>query len=285
MKVFLRASAVVMSLLVGVSGLRADDDISPAVKEVTEAFHREAEAIDLDATAELAKIRAQTAERLQTIQDRLCREAKLDEAVAVRDRIRVINGKSPPCPTPASVETALPADAHEISQTHDLVVAAHEKKTVERIVEAGRKAAAPLERKMKELCREEKLDEALTLRNVIRQMTSVVREVLPDPGYLAQHGTQDIDKVFYFEVVGSVSGSLYGTDIYTNDSALATAAVHSGALSVGEKGIVKVTVLPGRQEYESSTRCGITSNRYGPWSLSYKIERARGVVKLMAKPQ
>lgn len=161
MKAFLRASAVALSLIVWPAGLRAADDITPAVKEVTEAFHREAEAIDLDAMAELAKIRAQTAERLQAIQDRLCREAKLDEAVAVRDRIRAITGKSPPCPAPAGVETALPSDAQEISQAHDLVVAAHEKKTVERIVEAGRKAAAPLERKMKELCREEKLDEAL----------------------------------------------------------------------------------------------------------------------------
>lgn len=285
MRSLLPFATVVFVLFLGTAGLKADDSaIGPAIKEVSQAFQHEADAIALNAQAELEKLKAETVGRLQAIQDRLCREAKLDEAVAVRDRIRVINGKLAPCPAPPGGETALPPDAQEISQTHDTLVAALEKRTEERILAAGRTASAPLERLMKELCREEKLDDALVVREAIRRMTSVVRDVQRDPGHLPAGAT--VGQILYFELVGHpTAGSLYGTDIYTNDSTLAVAAVHAGLLAAGERGIVKVTVLPGQESYTSSTRCGITSNSFGNWSLSYKIERPWGIVSGAAKPR
>lgn len=281
MKVFLRAATVVAALLVGLPLSPAADDDLPAVREVTVSFEREAEAILLNSDAELAKLQAQTNDRLKTIQDRLCREAKLDEAVAVRNRMRAIEGKDPAYVSPVGAEPALPSDAVEIADAHDRNVAELEKRTTELIVEAGKRNAAPLERLLKEYCRDAKLDEALALRTIIQQMTSVIRDVSPDPGRL-NITEADIGRVLYFELTGDTQGSLYGTDIYTSDSRPATAAVHAGLLRVGESGIVKITVLPGQPQYETTHRNGVTSSSYGQWSLSYKIERARGIVKRSA---
>lgn len=278
MKVFFCLASIMAAMLVGMPAMSAAEDDSPAVKEVTATFEREAEAILLSSDVERAKLQAQTNDRLKMIQDRLCREAKLDEAVAVRNRIRTVEGNPPAYVSPVGAEPTLPSDAVEIADAHDRNVAELEKRTTERIVEAGKRNAAPLERLMKEYCRDAKLDEALAMRNVIQQMTSVIRDVSPDPGRLNIAET-DIGKVFYFELTGDLQGSLYGTDIYTSDSRPATAAVHAGLLRVGETGVVKVTVLPGQPQYETSHRHGYTSSSYGQWSLSYKIEKARGIVK------
>jgi tetratricopeptide (TPR) repeat protein len=92
--------------------------------------------------------------------------------------------------------------------------------------------------------------------------------------YRGQNG-----KVLYFEVTGRNNGSLWGTNVYTDDSDLATASVHAGALQAGETGAVRVTILPGYKRYVGSTRNGVTSeswdnsnNDYG----SFRVEKGRG---------
>jgi hypothetical protein len=55
---------------------------------------------------------------------------------------------------------------------------------------------------------------------------------------------------------------------------LSAAAVHAGVLKAGEKGTVKVTILPGQTGYQGTTRNGITSSPYGQWGSSYRVERA-----------
>src|SRR5262249_55050908 len=65
--------------------------------------------------------------------------------------------------------------------------------------------------------------------------------VLPDPGTAQSLGSK-LGAVFFFRVTGTPTGSLWGTDVYTNDSAIAKAAVHAGLLKVGETGVVKVTI-------------------------------------------
>jgi len=61
-----------------------------------------------------------------------------------------------------------------------------------------------------------------------------MHNVLPDPGTLLRF--QETGKTLYFEVVGSGQGTVWGSDFYTADSHLATAAVHAGALEQGEQG-------------------------------------------------
>jgi hypothetical protein len=264
--------------LVGLAAGFAADEPSRAVEEITTAFEREAAAVQLETAEELSKAKLEAIERLQKIQDRLCRDAKLDEAVAVRDRIRKLTGTNPP-----ATECALPADAAEIAHAFEVRAAALERKAIERVEDAGRRAAAPLERLLSQLCREEKLDEAMEVRNIVRRLTGVITDVRPDPGYLSAQAS-DHGKVWYFEVTGAHSGSIYGTDVYTSDSSLATAAVHSNVLKVGEKGIVRVTILPGQSHYVSSWRNGITSSAYGQWHTSFKVERAYGIVRSTLKP-
>jgi hypothetical protein len=80
-----------------------------------------------------------------------------------------------------------------------------------------------------------------------------------------------IGQTFYFRVRGQEVGSVWGTEVYTGDSALAAAAVHAGAVELGETSVVKVTVVEPLQKYHGSTRNGITSYSYGPYNTAYRV--------------
>jgi hypothetical protein len=71
---------------------------------------------------------------------------------------------------------------------------------------------------------------------------------------------------------GSI-GSLWGTDVYTNDSSVCTAALHSGLVSLRNGGTVTVEILPGQSSYSGTTRNGVTSRNYGPWGGSIGFVR------------
>jgi hypothetical protein len=86
--------------------------------------------------------------------------------------------------------------------------------------------------------------------------------------YRGQNG-----KRYLFEVTGRVDLSIAGTDIYTDDSALATAAVHAGVLGAGQTGVVRVTILEGQASYAGTTRNGVTSGASTNFPGSYRIER------------
>ncbi|WP_044890733.1 M57 family metalloprotease [Myxococcus hansupus] len=62
-------------------------------------------------------------------------------------------------------------------------------------------------------------------------------------------------------------GAVWGTDLYTDDSAVCTAAVHAGAIPASG-GTVTVTIQPGQNSYTGSTRNGVTTSSYGAWSGS-----------------
>lgn len=94
---------------------------------------------------------------------------------------------------------------------------------------------------------------------------------MADPGNLVDYRGQDGEELF-FMVTGDAMGSVWGTDIYTDDSYLATAAVHAGVLEDGESGYVMVTILPGEESYEGSMQNGVESWDYPAWSGSYIVE-------------
>lgn len=66
--------------------------------------------------------------------------------------------------------------------------------------------------------------------------------------------------------------SIWGTDIYTNDSGVCTAAVHAGKISTLRGGVINFRILPGQASYAGSTRNGVTSTSYGSWSGSFSLE-------------
>ena len=81
----------------------------------------------------------------------------------------------------------------------------------------------------------------------------------------------NIGKIYYIPITGFTSGSVWGTDIYTDDSNIATAAIHAGVIKEGEKKVVAIRILEGKNSYRASTRNGIKSSSYTAWDGSYEF--------------
>jgi hypothetical protein len=78
---------------------------------------------------------------------------------------------------------------------------------------------------------------------------------------------------FDVQVTGQTSGSVWGTDVYTDDSAIAAAAVHAGLVEVGETATVTVTIVKSPERHTGSTRHGVTSADWGAFPSSYVLQR------------
>lgn len=128
------------------------------------------------------------------------------------------------------------------------------------------------------------LDDALAVRELVRSMEAELEgvEITDAPQTIGYNS--EVGQIFYYRLTGDADyGSVWGSGIYTYDSFLAVAAVHAGVLRDGESGLVKVTVLPGQENYLGEERHGITSYEYGMYSLSYRIEAASPVVRSLAR--
>ncbi|SFH93755.1 LCCL domain-containing protein [Planctomicrobium piriforme] len=78
------------------------------------------------------------------------------------------------------------------------------------------------------------------------------------------------DRIVAF-VVGRKTGTVWGDGTYTNDSDLATAAVHAGIVNDGQPALVNVEFLPGQDRYGSANRYGIITSEYGNWPGSFRL--------------
>lgn len=152
------------------------------------------------------------------------------------------------------------------------------------VQQAATRELAPLVRNLVETLRamqaahtrEGRLDEALAIRARIRQLRGDLLGVRPDPGSLREFENDpgSFDRSFLFQVVGRDDGSVWGTDMYTTDSQLAAAAVHAGAVTIGERGLVRVTILDGAEyTYAGSTRNGVTTRDYENYMTAFRIDR------------
>jgi hypothetical protein len=70
---------------------------------------------------------------------------------------------------------------------------------------------------------------------------------------------------------GGTAGSAWGTDLYTHDSSICTAAAHVGRITTAAGGAVTIVMQPGASAYPGSTRNGITTSTWGAWSCSYSV--------------
>lgn len=68
---------------------------------------------------------------------------------------------------------------------------------------------------------------------------------------------------------GGTLGSVWGTDVYTHDSSICTAALHSARITQPAGGVVTIQMARGEDSYIGSTRNGVTSSSYGPWTCSF----------------
>ena len=74
-----------------------------------------------------------------------------------------------------------------------------------------------------------------------------------------------------FPAGGTLSTRLWGTDLYTDDSSIGSAAVHAGLITPQRGGTVTIEIRPGAEVYQGSTRNGVTSNPYGAFSGSFVL--------------
>ncbi|MCM3874163.1 MAG: LCCL domain-containing protein [Pyrinomonadaceae bacterium] len=71
---------------------------------------------------------------------------------------------------------------------------------------------------------------------------------------------------------GGTARSVWGSDIYTADSSICTAGVHSGLITYQEGGDVTIELRPGRSIYGCSERNGVTTSFYGSYTRSFVFQ-------------
>ncbi len=81
-----------------------------------------------------------------------------------------------------------------------------------------------------------------------------------------------------FRLRGRRDGLVYGTNPYTLDSCLATAAVHAGVLREGQPGVVRVEIVPSPPGFAGSSRHGVSSESWeeAPKDGAFRILDAAG---------
>ena len=80
---------------------------------------------------------------------------------------------------------------------------------------------------------------------------------------------------------GGTAHSVWGSDIYTADSSICTAGVHSGLITYQQGGAVTIELRPGRTVYGSSERNGVTTSPFGSYqhSFVFKTPNTEAVVR------
>jgi hypothetical protein len=67
-----------------------------------------------------------------------------------------------------------------------------------------------------------------------------------------------------------MSGTVWGSGIYTDDSSVCHAALHAGVID-RNGGEVTLSTLPGRSSYAGSSRNGVRTQSYGRWQGSFRF--------------
>lgn len=68
-------------------------------------------------------------------------------------------------------------------------------------------------------------------------------------------------------------GTIWGTDLYTDDASVCVAAVHAGVLTRERGGVAFIEIRPGAEAYVGSDRNGVVSRDYPQWTGSYVFVR------------
>ena len=66
--------------------------------------------------------------------------------------------------------------------------------------------------------------------------------------------------------------TVWGTDVYTDDSSICTAGVHAGKITRLAGGLVTIEIRPAQAAYLGSARNGVTTSNYGSWGGSFIVK-------------
>lgn len=104
-----------------------------------------------------------------------------------------------------------------------------------------------------------------------------------DAGELAALRTGERAKVMC--PAGCSSGrTVWGTDVYTDDSSVCRAAVHAGILDLEQGGVATLTILPGESRYLGTERNNVRTVSYRAWDRSFALDRAVADDAALATP-
>jgi hypothetical protein len=209
----------------------------------------------------------QLGEPVQILLDQLGEPVQLQRRVTLRGAVAQ--------PQAIDDHPDLPADAKEMLTGFKTDVDAIQKKADEEIRQRRLRVIDELQKAQDRYTREAKLDEAVAIRDTIRRLKSAHLNLLPYPGNLFQFRELE-GQPLHFQVTGRIGGSIWGTDVYTGDSDLATAAVHAGALNVGQTAIVEVRIVPSPPQHLGSNRNGVTTSSWGAYGFSYTVRKWTG---------
>jgi hypothetical protein len=92
----------------------------------------------------------------------------------------------------------------------------------------------------------------------------------------AQHvrGRNGDQFLFACPAQGQGIAFVWGTDVYTDDSFVCWAAVHSGHITEEAGGVITIELRPGQSRYEGSLRNGVETRGYPNWHRSFVVVAA-----------
>jgi beta-lactamase regulating signal transducer with metallopeptidase domain len=91
-------------------------------------------------------------------------------------------------------------------------------------------------------------------------VTATSEPVTDDPGTLVEYA-QGFGRLHLFRIAGAAAdGHVWGSDCYTHDSDLSTAAIHAGLLRQGQSGVVAVLMERGQPRFVGAMRNGVQSH-------------------------
>lgn len=70
---------------------------------------------------------------------------------------------------------------------------------------------------------------------------------------------------------GGKNGSVWGTDRYTDDSSICSAAVHAGRITSEKGGRVTISSAGAQASYSASERNGVSSQAFADWPNSFQV--------------
>ena len=104
---------------------------------------------------------------------------------------------------------------------------------------------------------------------------------LNEQGLLAQDAPRTmlehcgrVGRSWCFRVVGELEGPVWGTDVYTGDSSVASAAVHAGHVEAGATAVLRVVVVEPPERFEGTLRHGVASRDYARYDTAFRFEPA-----------
>lgn len=86
-----------------------------------------------------------------------------------------------------------------------------------------------------------------------------------------EHRAQIGQRYAFLCSASGVPHTVWGTDVYTDDSSVCTAGVHAGAITLAQGGRVVIEMRAGQESYRGSSRRAVTTLDYGSWPGAFVV--------------